>query len=76
MVAAAQGRHSRAAKLLGAAQAFREDIQSTRLPLEQVEFEQTLAQLTEAMDEAERDAAMTEGQLMGMDNAIAFARET
>jgi predicted ATPase/class 3 adenylate cyclase len=62
-----------AARLLGAAQALREAIDSTRLPQEQVEFEQALANLAEAMGEIDRDAAFAEGQRMSVDEVVILA---
>ncbi len=73
MLAAAQGRPGRAARLLGAAQALREGVQSHRLQIEQEEYEATLAQLAGALGEAERDRLVAEGRLMDEDQAIAFA---
>jgi tetratricopeptide (TPR) repeat protein len=75
IVAIGQSQYSRAARLLGAAQAIRADVQINRLPAEQVDFDQALAQLVEAMGERECDRAMTEGAEMSMDEAVSFALE-
>jgi predicted ATPase/class 3 adenylate cyclase len=72
-IAESQRQFIRAARLLGAAHALREAIGSTRLPQEQFEFEQTLAQLAKEMGEAARDVALTEGQQMSVDEAVLFA---
>jgi predicted ATPase/class 3 adenylate cyclase len=73
IVAENLGQSTRAARLLGAAQAIRTAVQINRLPPEQIEFDQTLAQLLEAMKEEERDQVMAEGRKMSLDEAISFA---
>ncbi|MEJ2600961.1 MAG: hypothetical protein P8Z00_21695 [Anaerolineales bacterium] len=73
IIAANNSQSPRAAGLLGAAQAIRAAIQINRLPAEQTEFEQTLAQLIEAMGEEERDRVMAEGTKMSLDEAVSFA---
>jgi predicted ATPase/class 3 adenylate cyclase len=72
-IAANSGQSTRAAGLLGAAQAIRADVQINRLPPEQIEFDQTLVQLAEAMGEEERDRVMAEGTEMSLDEAVSFA---
>jgi predicted ATPase len=73
MVAAYQGQDERAAALLGAAKAMRQSYQSVRLPPEQIEFDEALAQLSAVMGEIERDKIMAEGAKMTIDEAIDFA---
>ena len=65
--------NTRAARLLGAAQAIRAAIQINRLPGEQIEFDQLLGQLAEAMGKAERDKSMADGAKMSLDDAVTFA---
>jgi predicted ATPase/class 3 adenylate cyclase len=74
-IAANLGQDTRAATLLGAAQAIRAAIQINRLPPEQIEFERTLAQLVEAMGEEQRDQAMAGGSKLSLDEAVSFALE-
>jgi tetratricopeptide (TPR) repeat protein len=73
MVAAYQGQDARAATLLGAAQALRSSYQSVRLPPEQIEFDEALAQLAGIMGKTERDSVMAEGAKMSLDEAVELA---
>jgi tetratricopeptide (TPR) repeat protein len=75
IISIGQSRYPRAARLLGAAQAIRADVQINRLPAEQVEFQKTLAQLVKTLGEDECDRAMTEGAEMSLDEAVSFALE-
>jgi predicted ATPase/class 3 adenylate cyclase len=75
MVAAYQGQNMRAATLLGAAQALRLSYQSVRLPPEQIEFDEALAQLAMTMGKSERDSVMEEGAKMTIDEAVTLALE-
>ena len=64
----------RAAKLLGAAQALREQAHAESVfSWEKSDFAQAMAQLTVMLGEPTRDAAMAEGAEMGVDEAVAFA---
>ena len=74
-IAAFQDQPVRAAKLLGAGQALRESLESIRLPHEQADFDQALRQLAESIGEAERDAAMTQGKMLSLDDAVTLALE-
>lgn len=73
IIAAHLEQYPRAAKLLGAAQAIREAVAINRLPDEQAEFDEILGLLGEAMGARVRDAAMTEGADMGVEEAVGFA---
>lgn len=73
MVAAYQGQFRRAAELMGAAQALRTVENSLRLPAEQVEFDQALAYLAEAMGTDQRDAVMAGGHSMSFEAAVDLA---
>ena len=72
-IAAHLNQYPRAARLLGAAQAIREDIQIDRLLAEQIEFSQNLAQLGKEMGEEECDRLMIEGAEMSLDEAVELA---
>jgi predicted ATPase/class 3 adenylate cyclase len=72
-IATSQGEFTRAARLLGAAQAMRAASDNARLPQEQLEFEQALESLAEAIGETARDAALTQGGQMSVDQAILIA---
>jgi non-specific serine/threonine protein kinase len=64
----------RAAKLLGAARALREQAHAESVfPWEKADLVQAMAQLTEMLREPARDAAMAEGRQMSVDEAVAFA---
>lgn len=73
IIATRQSQYPRAARLLGAAQAIRAEVQINRLSAEQIEFDQALTQLVQAMGKAECDRAMTEGAEMSLDEMISFA---
>ncbi len=74
-IALYQEQSERGATLLGAAQALRESEQSTRLPPEQIEFDEALTQLVTGMGAETRDRFMAEGAAMSLDQAVAFALE-
>jgi predicted ATPase/class 3 adenylate cyclase len=63
----------RAVKLFSAAEALRERIQAPRVEHEQVEFEQSVAQLRPMLPEAEFNALWAEGRSMTMEQAIELA---
>ena len=72
-VAGAQEQNERAAKLLGAAQALRELIDSSMTSLEHLEYDQAMSQLRVQMDEAALAKAWAEGRGMGMEQALELA---
>ncbi|MEZ4771039.1 MAG: hypothetical protein R2844_21795 [Caldilineales bacterium] len=72
-IAVHQGLYSRAARLLGAAQAIRASIHVNRLPPEQIEFDEALAYLESGMGQSDRDRRMSEGAQMSLDEAVALA---
>ena len=63
----------RAAKLLGAAEALREKIDSPMTDYERVEYEQSVARLRSMLAEAEFNALWAEGRSMTMEQAIQLA---
>ena len=63
----------RAAKLLGAAEALREKIQSPMTDYEQIEYGRSVAQLRSMLTETELNSIWSEGRLITMDEAIQFA---
>ncbi len=63
----------RAIKLFSAAEALREKIQSPRVDHEQVEYDQSVAQLRAMLAEAEFNALWTKGRAMTMEQAIRLA---
>ena len=74
-LAMARHEYLRAAKLIGAAKAIREDMTTdTRLPNEKTEFAQAMVILKESLGEAEREAAIETGWPMSVDEAIHYAR--
>ena len=73
-IAIAQDEHEHAARLLGAAKETRERLNSlSEDPREIAELEQALEDLAAGMSIAERDIVMSEGRLMSLDEAVAFA---
>lgn len=73
MIAAFQNQTSRAATLLGAAQALRQSEKSTRLPSEQIEFDQALTYLTKELGETELGKIMSQGAQMSLDEVVELA---
>jgi tetratricopeptide (TPR) repeat protein len=73
MIAAFQNQISRAATLLGAAQAFRESEHSTRLPPEQIEFDHTLTYLAKELGATELGRIMAKEAQMSLDEAVELA---
>jgi hypothetical protein len=73
-MAITNGDHEHAARLLGRAEATREELNTPSTdPLEISEMEQAMTQLAGAMGEVERDRVMAEGSEMSMDEAVALA---
>lgn len=61
----------RAARILGAAQALREQVNSPMTPYERTEYDREVASLREVLDETSLASAWTEGRSMTMGQAIA-----
>lgn len=80
MLALARGsdatRATRAARLLGTAEALREAAGSGRVRDEQAEYEAALAALRTHLDEDALAAALAGGRAMPLDQAVAYALET
>ncbi len=75
-LAMGRGDYGRAARLLGAAQATRQRLnEPSTSPQEIAEYEAAMAEMAEAMGEAERDRAMAEGGRLGLDEAVVLALE-
>ncbi|MCK6576736.1 MAG: tetratricopeptide repeat protein [Anaerolineae bacterium] len=67
------GKHQRAARLLGAAEALRLSICAPIPPLEQSLHDDLVAQLRENLDESALNAARAEGRLMTLEQAVEYA---
>jgi hypothetical protein len=65
----------RAARLIGAAQALRAELNSEMAPNERPDFEATLAALRLNLDEAALQAAWSNGERMGLQSAVTYALE-
>ena len=63
-----------AARLFGAADAFREQSGLVRFKVHQAGYESSVAALRDAMDEADFDAAWAEGVALSTEEAIAYAQ--
>jgi hypothetical protein len=63
----------RAAKLVGAAEALRDRVQSPMTDWEHVEYDQSVAQLRAMLPEAEFNALWAEGRALTMEQAIQLA---
>jgi predicted ATPase/class 3 adenylate cyclase len=73
-MAIASGNYEHAARLLGRANATREELNAPSTdPLEIAELEQAMTQLAGAMREDERDRVMAEGAQMSLDDTITLA---
>ena len=75
-LAKVQGQRSRAARLLGAAEALREKINIPMTSQELIEYAKEIADLRAGMDENSFTANWSEGRGMSMDQAISLALET
>jgi predicted ATPase len=73
IIAAFQEQPIYAANLLGAAQALRNDINSSRLPDEQAEYDEIMAHLAVAIGPDGRDIALATGAMMSVDEAVTLA---
>jgi predicted ATPase/class 3 adenylate cyclase len=74
-IAKAQEEDQRAARLLGAAEILRENIQIPMSPYEWVEYEREVNDLRANMDPSDFDKAWAAGRAMIMEQAITFALE-
>ena len=73
-LAGAGGNQNEAARLFGAAEAFRERMRMVRFKVHQAGYESSLAALRDAMDETDFDAAWAEGAALSTEEAIAYAQ--
>jgi len=71
---ARDGDSQQAARLFGAAEAFRQRTGMVRLKVHQTGYECSVAALRDAMDEADFDAAWAEGAALSTEEATAYAR--
>jgi predicted ATPase/class 3 adenylate cyclase len=69
----ATGEPERAATILGASQAFLDDMGIERQTADQHEIDRVLASLHKQLDESSFEAAWTQGRAMSLEQAIAFA---
>jgi predicted ATPase/DNA-binding SARP family transcriptional activator len=69
----AQRRPERAARLLGAAAALREVLHTRLYPVDQPDYERSVAMVRAQLDEATFAAAWAEGQAMTIEQAIGYA---
>jgi tetratricopeptide (TPR) repeat protein len=74
-IAGAVGQNERAARLLGAAEALRESINSSMTPMERPEYETFIAKLHQVMAEETLKAAWEQGRALSMEAAIQLALE-
>jgi hypothetical protein len=74
-IAKIQEQPERTAKLFGAAERIREIIDIPMNSMEQVEYDQQVADLRAGMNETEFNALWSEGRAMTMERAIQFALE-
>ena len=72
-IAGVSRQNERAAKLLGAAEALRQSINSSMTPMERPEYDRAVAQFRQQMDEATFQSAWEGGRSLTMDEAIQFA---
>ena len=66
-------KHSKAAKLLGAAEGIREEINSSMTKFEEVEYQKEISSLQAVMDKAAYEQLWEEGKQMKLNDAIEFA---
>jgi len=74
-IAKAQEEEQRAARLFGAAEILRENINIPMNPPEHVEYDREVNDLHANMDKSIFENAWAEGRALTMENAIAFALE-
>jgi predicted ATPase/class 3 adenylate cyclase len=72
-IAIAQSQPQKAARLLGAAEAMRESIESQMTPAEREEYDRHFAALRGQLSEAEFAAAWAAGRTLSLDEAVAYA---
>lgn len=73
-IAVAQNQDELAARLLGAAQALRERLQTDMTPIERQEYDASVTSLHAHMDAADLERTWAEGRAMTMQQAIEMAR--
>jgi hypothetical protein len=74
-ISIAQEQGERAVKLLSAANALRERVNSRRTPQEQMEYEKSIADLQAGLSEESFTQCWDEGRAMTMDDAVKYALE-
>ena len=72
-VAVAQNQLERGARLLGAAEAIRQEIGASLIPYDRANHDRSVAALRTQLDEKTFAAAWTEGQKMSMEEAVEYA---
>ena len=73
-LATRDGNHPEAARLFGAAQGLRERMGVVRFKIHDAAYEDMVAELRNAMDEAAFDTAWAEGAALSLEEAIAYAQ--
>lgn len=73
-LAAANGSHQHAARLLGAAETIRQRMDHPRFPMYETEYASTVTKIREALEQKDFDAAWAEGAALSTEEAIAYAQ--
>lgn len=73
-LAANDGSHTYAVRLLGAAEAFRQRMEHARFPMYQADYDAVVARVREALGQNDFDAAWDEGAALSTEEAIAYAQ--
>jgi predicted ATPase/class 3 adenylate cyclase/DNA-binding CsgD family transcriptional regulator len=73
-LAAGDGNHQHAARLLGAAEGMRERMGHARFPMYQADYDAVVASVREALGQNDFDAAWAEGAALSTEEAIAYAQ--
>lgn len=74
-IAKAQEDDERAARLIGAAEILRENINIPMMPMERAEYDREVSDLRSNMDQVAFAKAWAEGRTLAMEQAITFALE-
>jgi predicted ATPase/class 3 adenylate cyclase/DNA-binding CsgD family transcriptional regulator len=73
-LAADEGNHSYAARLLGAADGLRQRMEHARFPMYQAGYDAVVATVREALGQSDFDATWAEGAALSTEDAIAYAQ--
>ena len=72
-VAGEQGRAERATRLLGAAEALREEVGAPLPPADRARYERSVAAVRAGLDEETFESAWAQGRAMPLEQAVAYA---